>query len=397
MYILMDRKLVYITNDPMPTGRAYGNQITKLCEAFADFGLEVELVCLGKKIADQPDFFDYFGVKNNFVLRPVFIFDFLKLEPYLGRLSFYLQGLIFWAKLSFMKISRNSYIYTRQPEIVWLMGLRGFAVYYEDHGGTDKTNRLFLGLIKKAAGIVVINGFIKKEFVKNGINPDNILIAPSGVDLNNFAISVSREEAIQRLNLEDKLGADLKNKKVLMYTGNFKTKGVDKGIDEILRALADLKDSGIVFLAVGGSAPEIDFYTKMADELGVKNARFLPRQSQKDLALFQRVADVLLMPFPEKAHYGYFMSPVKMFEYMASGRPIIASDLPSIKEVLNDKNALLVKEGDHKDLAKGISAILGNKGLGESLAKQALADVGQYSWPERVKKILNFIKNEKNN
>jgi glycosyltransferase involved in cell wall biosynthesis len=91
------------------------------------------------------------------------------------------------------------------------------------------------------------------------------------------------------------------------------------------------------------------------------------------------------------------MSPVKMFEYMASKRPIIASGLPSIKEVLNDKNALLVKEGSSKDLAEGIKTILGNERLAEDLAAQAFIDVQEYSWPKRVGKILTFMKYEKNN
>ncbi|MEK7478858.1 MAG: glycosyltransferase, partial [Patescibacteria group bacterium] len=81
----------------------------------------------------------------------------------------------------------------------------------------------------------------------------------------------------------------------------------------------------------------------------------------------------------------------KMFEYMASKKPIIASDLPSIKEVLNDKNALLVKEGDPEDLAQGIKNILNDKRFAENLTTQAFIDVKKYSWQERVKKILAFV------
>lgn len=387
----MIKKISYIINNPMPTGRAYGNQIAKLCEALADLGIRVKLIYLGTKKEDSSDFFDHFGVKSNFILKPIVFFNFLKLEKYIGKLSFYMQGFVFLLRLIFLKIDKDEIIYTRNPEVAWIMGLRGFLVYYEDHGGISKNSFLFLKFLKGITGIVAINGFIKNEFVKRGIDPNKVLVAPSGVDLKNFDIDISQKEAVSQLNLEKELNIDLKNKKILIYTGNFKTKGVDKGIDEILNALILLKDRDLVFVAVGGSIEEIGFYKKMAIDIGIDNAFFLPRQSQKKLALFQKAGDILLMPFPNKAHYAYFMSPVKMFEYMASKKPIIASDLPSIKEVLNDKNSLLVKEGDSEDLAMGIRSILNNGRLAESLADQAFIDVKEYSWQERVKKLLIFI------
>ncbi|MEK7478859.1 MAG: hypothetical protein AAB626_03000, partial [Patescibacteria group bacterium] len=121
----MDRKLIYITNNPIPTGRAYGNQIMKLCEAFADLGIKTELVYLGAENMDRREFFGHFGAKDNFILRPVSFFNFLKLEKYIGKLSFYLQSLMFLIRVNFLKIDRDAVIYTRHPEIAWLMGLRG--------------------------------------------------------------------------------------------------------------------------------------------------------------------------------------------------------------------------------------------------------------------------------
>ena len=294
----------------MPTGRAYGNQISKLCEAFADYGVPTELVYLGKKNQNTPEFFDYFSVKNNFALRPVASFNFLKFESYVGKLGFYMQRLAFLAQLVFLKADSNSVVYTRQPAVAWIMSLRGFPTYYEDHGTTDKKSFILLNLLGRVKGIVVINSFIKKEFVQSGIPSDKVLVAPSGVDVKNFDIAISQGEAINRLDLRNKLNVDFENKKVLVYTGNFRTKGVDKGIDEILGALSVLKDPTLVFIAVGGSEPEIDFYSKMARGYSIKNAFFLPRHNQIELALFQKTADVLLMPFPRKAHYEYFMSPV---------------------------------------------------------------------------------------
>jgi len=385
-------KLIYITNVHMPTGRAFGGQIMKMCAMFADSGINVELIHLKKEGISESDIFGYFGMKKDFSLKAVKLYNFLKLEKYIGRLSFYLQGLLFLIKLIFIKLGKNSVIYTRQPEIAWLMKLRGFVACYECHDGIKNKKFLLKKLLKKVDYIIVTNSFIKDDFVKNGFKSNKIFVAPNGVDINNFDINVSKEDAIKNLNLEKKLLVSFKNKKILMYTGNFKTKGVTKGIDEILKALALLKNPNLVFLAVGGSAPEIVYYKQMAIDIGVDGVYFLPRQSQVDLALFQKSADILLMPFPKLAHYEYFMSPLKMFEYMASKRPIIASNLPSIKEVLNDHNAFLVKEGDVEDLAKGIEGIINNEQFAQNIAERAFKDVQKYSWKERAKNIHEFIK-----
>jgi len=85
------------------------------------------------------------------------------------------------------------------------------------------------------------------------------------------------------------------------------------------------------------------------------------------------------------------MSPLKMFEYMASKRPIIASGLPSIREILNENNAVLVRPGDYKDLADGIEKVIINKELSGRLAEQAFKDAQEYSWEKRAERILDFI------
>jgi len=109
------------------------------------------------------------------------------------------------------------------------------------------------------------------------------------------------------------------------------------------------------------------------------------------LAMYQKAADVLLMPFPDTPHYRNHMSPVKMFEYMASKRPIIASDLPTIREVLNEKNAFIVPPGDITILAKTIRYVREDKESINSLAGIAYADVARFGWHSRTENILKHI------
>ena len=97
------------------------------------------------------------------------------------------------------------------------------------------------------------------------------------------------------------------------------------------------------------------------------------------------------MPFPDTKHYAYYMSPIKMFEYMASGRPIIATDLPSIREVLNDSNALLIESSRPEVIARGVKKLVGEPNLADELGRSARESARELTLEKRVGKILEFI------
>ena len=80
-----------------------------------------------------------------------------------------------------------------------------------------------------------------------------------------------------------------------------------------------------------------------------------------------------------------------MFEYMASKRPIITSNLPSIKEILNENNCVFFQSDNQKDLAEKIIFLLANKNLADKISEQAYREVKDYTWKKRAEKIINFI------
>ncbi len=381
-------KIAYIVSSRMPTEKAHGFQIAHMCESFADRGADVELVAPERRNSVEQDIFSYCGVKRNFAFREIRSLELLTDLPFLSRASFHAQNLLFFLRLFFLPLCRQAIIYTRIPAVVWIGKIRGRKTIYECHDWLGKGKRLSLFFLRRADRIIATNRFIKEQFVQNGFSEKHILVAPNGVDLERFTLPVSKEEACEKLNIHT-------SKKILLYTGSFRTMDQEKGIDDILRALALLPEQvrqNIVFFAVGGNNRDISFYSKRAKDLGVsESVKFFEKETQEKLALFQKAADILLMPFPHISHYEYFMSPLKTFEYMASGRPIIASDLPSIREILNEKNALFCKPGDPSDLAQKIADILEGASLGTALAGQALIDVREFTWKNRAEKILAFL------
>jgi glycosyltransferase involved in cell wall biosynthesis len=110
------------------------------------------------------------------------------------------------------------------------------------------------------------------------------------------------------------------------------------------------------------------------------------------MPIFQKSADILVIPNSGKEDISrLYTSPMKLFEYMASGVPVVASDLPSIREILSENNSVLFIPDDANSLADAIKKILGNPALADKISKQALSDVQKYTWNNRAKEIISFI------
>jgi glycosyltransferase involved in cell wall biosynthesis len=162
-----------------------------------------------------------------------------------------------------------------------------------------------------------------------------------------------------------------------------------KGVDLVIEAVAALPDAQA--LIIGGHEQEPDlarmkaFARQLDCESRVTFAGLIP---PADVAARLREADVLTLPNRASAISSTFTSPLKLFEYMASGRPIVASDLPSLREVLRDgENALLVEPGNPQALVAGIARIQQDETLGRRLAAQAMQDVRQFTWARRAERL----------
>jgi len=171
-----------------------------------------------------------------------------------------------------------------------------------------------------------------------------------------------------------------------LYTGHlYSWKGADT-LAEAARLLP--KDIKIYF--VGGTENDILSFKKKYE--GVENIRILGKKPHHEMPLYMRAADVLMIPNSAKEDISrLYTSPMKLFEYMASGTPIISSDLPSLREVLNESNAFFFVADDPENLAERIISVIEHYSNAQEKSSKALVEVYRYSWKKRAADILAFL------
>ncbi|MDP3993643.1 MAG: glycosyltransferase [Candidatus Doudnabacteria bacterium] len=381
-------KIIYIANIRLPTEKAHGIQIMKMCEAFALAGTDLELVIPTRTNSDfsEVDPFVYYGVKRIFKITPLKTFDptFLQAFP----AGSYGKGQIFFFTIALFRYlksiqTEDVLFYTRDEHLLPVLFKFSKRIIWEGHALSERPKK-FIKYFKACQKIVVLTKSLKKILVNLGIQEKNILVAPDAVDLGTFDFDLTIPEARIRLNLPQ-------GKIILGYTGTFRTKNISKGLETVLEALQMTADPKIIFVAVGGAAADIKHYQNLARNMNVeKRVMLLPKVDQPKVAICQKAFDVLLMPFPKNEHYAYFMSPLKMFEYMASGRPIVTADLPSIREILGEESAVFAEAENSKSFADGIKKILSDSDLADKISLNARQKVQEFTWQKRARNILNF-------
>ncbi|KKP77994.1 MAG: Glycosyl transferase group 1 [Candidatus Moranbacteria bacterium GW2011_GWF2_35_39] len=376
----LDMKLLYIANKRIPTEKAHGIQIVKMCEAFANIGLAVNLLVPTRNNFIKEDVFTYYNVRNNFKVGRFYSPDFYW-PGWLDRISFAVKQLI--SSLIILRLAtrnKHDFIYSRDELSILLLSLFNKNIFFEAHKFSDKQSFFYKRFKKSGVKIVVISRGLRDKFIKFGFKYNNILFAPDGVAVEDFDLTIPKQEARKKVALP----AD---KRMIMYAGQLFSW---KGADIIARAAEILKNDLFVF--VGGLGQDlIDFRYKFSD---VDNILIVGHRPHKDIPVYLKSADVLVLANSSKEDISkFYTSPLKMFEYMASGTPIVASRLPSIMEVLNDENSLLVRSDSPVDLADGIRELLNDNDRAIKISQKALKDVAKFSWNSRARAILNFISN----
>ena len=201
----------------------------------------------------------------------------------------------------------------------------------------------------------------------NGFNPQHLLP------------NLSKSEARRILGWN-------KEEKIVCYSGRIDT---EKGIESILDLAKKTPEITYVFIGQSDKNSK-DWLETRASEKGVENLRRYPWMQTKQLSKYLFASDVLIIPPTAEPmmKYGKTVLPIKVFIYMAVGRPIFAPKLPDNQSVLNDKNAALVEPDNLQEAVKTIRKSFEDKRWANSIAKQARNESQNYTWQCRANKFV---------
>ncbi len=366
-------KLVYITPSELPSKQANTIQTVKMCEAFADHGHDVELLC--PRISTVlHDVFDYYGVNRNFEIKR------LPWKP------FHEYQFTLLAAAQACRVEADI-VYGRSIAGCYFSSILGLDVVYESHVPADDihpiTDRMFNSLISSGnlVSLVVITEALKDYYLSKYNIEEKIHVAPD---------AATRQSGIP---IKELLNTD---RQQVGYVGHLYE---GKGIELILNLAKEL--SNVDFHLVGGTDEDLKKWRYRAKE--VPNLKLHGHVPPAHVGDYLATFDVVLAPYQRKVQgadgetdLSKWMSPLKIFEYMSAGKPIVCSDLPVLREVLTDgENALLCDPETIDEWKEAFRKLQTNSELRESLIENAQSDFEtKYSYNARAENILKNLSRE---
>ncbi len=423
-------RLLYLGSTDLPQTKARAIQIVHTCHALAVAGADVTLAVGRRGSGSNRHALRQYGLvphpRLHLLRLPI-----LRIPPYapprvlaqfsrVWQLS-YLAGLA--AALPF-EIAR------RRPDVVFARDLRtarlaagpahaiGAKLAFEVHGlpsyevahGAGRANlpatqvarlrALEADVFERADRIVTITECARQLLLAQyGVRPERVRTVADGTTPAPVVVkahATGRHADPGRLPLARarERGAGGEGKPAIYYVGQLYPW---KGAGLVVEVAARVPEADVVI--VGGQTnwtqddPDIAALAQHARELGVAERVELRGHvpyDQVPTVLFG--ASVALLPLPDEPVARLFTSPLKLFDYMAAGVPIVASDLPALREVLqHGRNALLARPGDPDAFAAAVRRLLADTELARRLGRQARADVAGYSWSARAANLLDFL------
>jgi glycosyltransferase involved in cell wall biosynthesis len=365
-------RLLYLSLSYIPSRRASSVHVMRMSSALSRAGHEVELIAKRstEPSADGLDDFAFYGVQPTFRVEK------------LARPAWRGGGVLFAGGIARALAARRNHVdlvYSREPVGAMLAAELRMPVVFESHGIPDERwQRALLRRLarhKSLRGIVSISEALRRDLLAADMLPRDrpVVIAHDAAD-------PPGEVSLER---------PTRGRPRVGYVGNLYQ---GRGIELILDVARRLPDHD--FELVGGNEQDLARWRAQGLPANVVLAGFVPpAQLRERYASF----DVLLMPHPKKGvaaatgiDISRWTSPMKMFEYMASGTPIIASDLPVLAEVLHhESNALIAPAGDAMAWEQSVRRLCSDRPLARALAERAYRDlVRDYTWDARVKKIF---------
>jgi glycosyltransferase involved in cell wall biosynthesis len=374
-------KIAVITNSRIPSLTANSIQAMKVCQALMQVGHNVRI--FAPREADPMSSED---LARHYGLRLVPSLEWLPSVKRLKRLDF-----IFHAQRAAEKFQPDLiYTWLLQSSVVALW--RKYPAVMEAHSDVGGLmGAWWLRQFWKARGqkwMTVTTRALRKALERSagfGFDNEALIVAPNGVELERYENFPDPASARRKLML--------KNRLTIGFTGHiYPGRGADLLFD-LARQMP-----GVNFLWVGGTPELVTFWQKKLETVGAKNVMMTGFVEHERIPLYQAAAEILLMPYGRSisASSGQdiaeVINPMKMFEYMASGRAIVSADLPVLREVLHDRNAVFCEPGNVGVWKSAIESLLLDEKKRTALGMQARRDVERFTWEARERRILNGLK-----
>lgn len=366
-------KIAYCPDVTIPTRSAESIYVVKMCEALAKNGHTVTLLVpdIPDREPDVSNIYDYYAVDE------VFDYEYIRWLPFPGRR--FLSGLFAAKRVLSLK---SDFIYARSLYAAVMGILLGKKCLFETHTPVRDAGVLgdmlfrFLISSKKLFKIVVITEALKEHYSSEyGILPDRIFVAPDAADDNDSTESVS-------LGVSD------------LHVGYVGHLYPGRGIDLIIEM--GRQCPWAQFHCIGGTEADIAYWRTHKDT--PPNVRFYGYVPYSETHKYRASCDVLIAPYQRTVsiHQGKgqdtskWMSPLKVFEYMAAGKAIITSDHAVLKEVLIDEETALVCDPDAiASWVKALERLRKDVPLRERLGRNAYCEFkAKYSWEKRTENIV---------
>lgn len=369
-------KIIYLASSVLPSKQANGIHVMRMCDALFDENVDVTLVCKAYNPQEHSQHYLHSSYGTN---KPFQIIRNKILKH---------RGGSFWALPAIYKLlkkeNKNTIIYARDIYGAYIAKILGFKVIFEFHGlPVNKVNKFIERILlnDKKNYFVYISKALERIHKRHH-------------DFDGFKSIVLHDGA--NINLK-------KEKEQFKGEGDFKVGYIGslykgRGIEIILECAKTLKD--IDFYIVGGDLEQINNLREDKSE----NVFFTGFVPPCDVPSYLNSLDVLLMPYQSgleiagrKIDTSTWMSPMKLFEYMSARKAIISSDLPVLREVLNENNSILVPPNSVNEWINAISRLKEDELFRNRISQFAYDDLVKfYTWNIRAKKIKN-IAQEMNN
>jgi glycosyltransferase involved in cell wall biosynthesis len=365
---------VLIANQVTPRSHfVYDINLIQMAYGIASLGHQVTLVGLQDKsgIVPQHEIDALYGSEPNL--------HWIQLGGALSRTLLTKSPRIFsWIGYRIAKSLDVDCVYARDYLFPWYCARGGISVFVEAHTNPKNSSHEFKKLIEASnlpsfKRFITISDVLIDGYTSRGVPKEKLLNLASGVDIKKF-----------NKPAELPISPYSQNSYNVVYTGRL----IDEnGIPDIINAAVLLPD--VNFHLVGGNIDDISRHEKTLKEISISNVILHGIKRHSDIPRYLWHADALLLPYSSGHQNDAWASPLKLFEYLASGTPIIATDTRMTRNWLTSKNALFVNSDDGGSMANGIKKMLSNKKLQTELSLSGPIKARLFSYDKRAQKMFD--------